>query len=177
MIITSVKLSPGDMLALKSDQDFVHKFLQDHFGNIVEKLLTSLTGQEYLHVELYLGEGWSITATPNGIKLQKYDIDTIARYFDIFRPKIKIHKEKLIDEVKKHHNKPYDFTSLFLNIVEEISEIFSIKFETPYSSEYQLICSELVATIYEDLGIVFRERPEVMQPQDLVNSGYFIKIA
>lgn len=176
MILNSTELKPGDLLVLKSNKDIVHKFLKENFGTIVEKILTSVSGQKYLHVELYLGEGWVISATVNGVKLTKYPLKNIVRDFEILRPKFEVPKDELISLIKDYHNKQYDFTSLFLNIIEEITEVFNVKFEFPYNSEHRLICSELVARIYEDLGVSFKENSEFMSPQDLVDSKLFKKV-
>ncbi len=175
-MINVIELKPGDLLLLKKDKDVIHKYIRENFGTTIENILTSLTGQEYLHAELYLGEGWVLSATVNGIKLNKYSAQSLLDNFDIFRPKFKVDEQELVNQVKNHHNKRYDFVSLYLNIIDTISQLFGKKFQFPYDSKYMLICSEMISRIYEDMGISFHENSEYVTPQDLANSSLFTKI-
>lgn len=161
-----IALKPGDVLLLKPNKDIVHSYLQDNFGNIVDKIATAVTGQKYLHAELYLGEGWVLSATVNGVRLNKYSTSTIIKNFDIHRATFDYDAEKIRTIVKDYHNLRYDFISLYLNIIDTISSIFGIKFQFPYDTKYMVICSELIARIYKDLyGIEFEG--EYTTPQDL----------
>lgn len=175
-MITLTKLQPGDVLMLKSEKDLARKYLIDNFGKNVANMVTKLTGQKYLHSEMYLEEGWVITATPNGVHLQKYDTETILENFDIFRSKNEIDTAVLRKEIKKHHNKRYDWLSLYWNIADTISSIFGLTLKAPYDTKFAVICSELIARVYESLGLRFQERAEFITSQDIVDSGLFYKI-
>jgi|Wag4MinimDraft_13_1082653.scaffolds.fasta_scaffold00172_3 hypothetical protein len=176
MIAQATELKPGDLLLLKQEKSIVHAYLREHYGTIVENIATAVTGQQYLHVELYLGEGWIISATVNGVKLSKYPVRTIIDNFDIFRPKFDIDEDLLVSLVDEYHNKPYDFTSLYLNIIKEITKIFGVDFEFPYDTKFMLICSEMVSRIYESLGVSFHDKSEYVTPQEIVDSNLFEKI-
>lgn len=175
-MIKITELKPGDLLLLKQDKDIVHTYLRENFGTMVENMITGLTGQKYLHAELYLGEGWVLSATVNGVKLNKYSTETLLKNFDIFRPKFEIDESVLLNQIKDNHNKRYDFISLYLNIIDTIGQMFGKKFEFPYDTKFMLICSELIARIYEKMGATFHENVEYITPQDLADSNLFYKI-
>jgi hypothetical protein len=175
-MINVTELKPGDLLLLKKEKDIIHKYIIENFGTMVENMLTGLTGQEYLHSELYLGEGWVLSATVNGVKLNKYSTDTLLKNFDIFRPQFKIDQTILLEQIKESHNKRYDFISLYLNVIDTIGQMFGKKFEFPYDTNFMLICSELIARIYEKMGATFHESLEYITPQDLADSNMFKQI-
>lgn len=170
------ELKPGDLLMLKKSKSLVHRYLEENFGTWVEELLTRLTGQEYVHCELYLGEGYVLTATPSGIRIGKYSTDTLLEYFDFYRPKFPIDEEGLKRSVREYHNSPYDFVSMYLGIVNTLFELFGVELKVPYDTKFAFMCSELVARIYEQMGVTFRKSPEFITPQNLVDTGKFIKL-
>lgn len=175
-MINIKELKPGDLLMLKKDKSLVFKYLKDTVGEVVTNLIIGASQNEYLHCEMYLGEGFAIAATVNGVHIHKYSTDTIIKNFDIYEPKFKVDKKMLEEQVKLKHNKMYDFTGLFLNIVMEIANKLGYSFEPPYETEFMVICSELVARIYEDMGTVdFDRESEFITPQLLVDSGMFTK--
>lgn len=174
MIIEELK--PGDVLMLKSDKDLVREYLSDNFGNNVADLMTKLTGQEYLHSEMYLGEGWVITATPTAVHVHKYNTNMLVKNFDIFRPKFDVDEKTLINEVEDQHNKRYDWFSLYWNIASTITGMFGLELKAPFDTKFAVICSELIVRIFEKMGVTFQERAEFMTPQDIVDSGKFYKI-
>lgn len=175
-MISDRTIRAGTILALKTKKTIAYKYLSDNFGKVYADLLEKLLDVKYMHVELYLGEGWVLSAQLNGIKLQKYSLEYISKNFDLFEPNFKFKKDIFIDYASSNFNKPYDWVSLFLNTVNTISETFGIKFEFPYNTKYALICSELIARFYEEQGYEFKKTSEFMTPQDLINSEYFVKL-
>ena len=170
------ELKAGDLLLLKKDKSFVYKYLKDKVGEIVANMIIGASQNEYLHVEMYLGEGQVLSATVNGVHIHRYSTDTIIENFDIYEPKFNINKKELEKQVKLKHNKRYDFMGLFLNIGVEIANKLGFEFEPPYETEFMVICSELVARVYEDMGdINFHKNTEFITPQGLVDSGMFTK--
>jgi len=123
---------------------------------------------------MYIGGGFVIAAWVNGVHIISYPLAQFSK-FHIYRyPGLDDDKRaKMRSVITKYFNKPYDFISLILN---GIPEILSLGFEPlerffegklPYDNPNMMICSELVARIYQEVGIYFEPKAEFVTPDDL----------
>ena len=179
-----IELKTGDILLLKKENapgayTFLKKFLGKDFADFVAKI----EKHEYIHSELYVGNGYVLAAWFNGVHLIKYPLEVLSK-FDIYRhEKMDEEKRKVIRKnVAKYFNMPYDFVSLILN---GLPEILSLGFEPleryfekqlPYSDPKKMICSELVARMFKDAGIIIEPDPEFVTPDDLAQCEEMKKI-
>lgn len=186
----SVILKAGDILLMPSDYTEGGKYLEETFGEGVYDFLKAVTGQKYLHAELYVGYGYIFAAWTNGVHL--YPARAVHfNYFDIFRHKDPtvnemIHKviQREFEKAKKgegeYFNKPYDTRSLFLNGIAEILGVFNLEKwfedEIALNTPQQFICSELIARIYQKAGYPICEKPEWCSPQDIADSPVLYKV-
>ena len=168
-------MKPGDILLLPKDKaPGLYNVIKSLFGEQVADWLANLTKHKYVHAELYVGAGYTLAAWFNGVHLVHYPLSVYDR-FDIYtHPKMDDEKrEKLCELVRKYFNKPYDFVSLILN---GLPEILSLGIESveryleeqiDYENSDFLICSELIARMYEDVGLPIEPYPEFVTPDDL----------
>lgn len=191
------KIKPGSVILLpKENTQGVYTFLLDlinkQFGDnaiakVVAKLLldqfSSILGHRYMHAELYLNNGFQMGAWFNGVHVWKPSLSyySIAH---IYEPKVPVDVAKLVEVAKKYKEAKYDFTSLVLNAVitvlslgNEINEqAFEEQFKKLYVNENDLICSELISRIYQDLGYKIERESEYVTPDDISNSQLFTRI-
>lgn len=150
------------------------------------KAIINFFGNKYIHSEIYLKNGWVLSAYTEGSKLVKYKPDSYA-YFDVYRAD-GINKDTVLDLVDKYWNLPYDYTSTTINaIIEFISapmkNLFGMqdvedKIENflPYDNKNKVMCSELVSRILEESGFKFNEKLEFISPSDLASFDGIRKI-
>jgi len=179
-----LELKTGDVLLLrKEDAPGAYTFIEKYLGKDFADKVASLEKHKYIHAEIYVGNGFILAGWFNGVKLLQPPLHYIAK-FDIYRnSKMDDAKRYLMKKkVAKYFNAPYDFASLILN---GIPEVLSLGFEPleryfekqlPYSDPSKLICSELVARLYKDIGIEIEENPEFVTPDDIAENEYFSKI-
>ncbi|WP_129408107.1 hypothetical protein [Marinitoga lauensis] len=182
--MNSVELKVGDVLLLKKeDAPGIYTFLKQFLGKNIADIIAKIEGHEYIHSELYVGNGYVLAAWFNGVHLIKYPLRILGN-FDIYRhEKMDNEKRSVIKRnVAKYFNMRYDFASLILN---GLPEILSLGFEPlerylekqlPYSDPNKMICSELVARMYKDAGIIIEPDPEFVTPDDIAQDGEMKKI-
>ena len=153
-------------------------------GEKVAEFLKEKTGNSYLHAGIYLDKGYGLEAWFNGVKLVKYTPKAIAS-FHVFRHKefnLEQHGPKVLEKAKEYFNRSYDFASLIINSLAEISNLFwhsekkIEKLFKSYNTENAVICSELVARIYEEIGLPITENPEFTSPGDIAQSDKVTRI-
>jgi len=165
-------LKPGDaLLFTKESTAGVYTYFAEKNKPLAD-LLAKLVNHNYIHAELYLGNGWVIAGWFNGVKLYKPSLQLLSTVH-IYRPPIEVDKDKLKESVKKYFNYEYDWVSLILNGLPEIISFGNEQIEkivedwVKYSDDQKLICSELIARIYEDLGYKIEPRAEFVTPDDI----------
>ncbi len=142
----------------------------------VAKEVVKLAGQEYIHQEIYLKNGWVLAAYGNGTKLVKYP-PSQYHVFDVVRFE-GVDKEKVLAAVDKYWNLPYDYTSLGLNTIAEIFGAFGkfagfedledkVQGFLRYDNPNAMICSELVQRMLQEGGVKFDQPLEYISPSDL----------
>jgi len=188
-MIEMVEYELGDVLLLPKDKAVgIYTWVKEKFGKKVADTLAALEHHNYIHAELYVGGGYVLAAWTNGVHLISYPL-SVFKNFNVYRhPKLLNKTEEaehirecLAANVRKYFNKPYDFVSLLLNA---LPEILSFGFEPlermvesklPYDNPEAMICSELVARMYEQCGIIIEPKAEFVTPDDLAE--HFIQIA
>jgi len=168
----------GDILLLDKDKAMgIYPFLKKYLGKDFADFLAKIEKHNYIHAELYLGNGYTLAAWFNGVHLVRYNMNIFSQ-FDVFRYKgFTQNNQKIIKEnVKKYFNKEYDFVSLILNGLPEMLSLGIepleqyLQKQIPYSNPNKLICSELIARMYADAGIMFETDPEFVTPDDLAEN-------
>lgn len=186
-----MKLEIGDILLLPTESVETFKIIASLLGQNTAKLIKNLTDQDYLHAEMYIGNGYIMASWLNGVHIAKYPISVLSK-FDVFRHRNKrvkaVIRERIKDDLKafingettKYINKPYDLQSLILNSISEIVGIVaneedfenSLNFDNPHA----YICSEMIARIYADAGVKIKDNLEFISPDDIAKSPEFIKV-
>jgi hypothetical protein len=173
-----LELKTGDVLLLKKeDAPGAYTFLEKYLGKNVAKFLAQIEKHEYIHAEIYVGNGFVLAGWFNGVKLIRPPLQYISK-FDIYRhEKMDDEKRKTIQQsVAKYFNAPYDFASLILNGIPEVLSLGIepleryLEKQIDYSDPEKLICSELVARLYRDAGIFIEDNPEFVTPDDLAEN-------
>lgn len=177
---------PGDIVLVpKETTPGIYTFVEERFGKIFAKALAQLYGHNYIHAEVVVGNDFQMGAWPNGVKIWKVPLNyyTLVHIYRL-KPEYKkvITKEEMIQAVQKYFNKEYDFPSLLLNTIitllsfgnDSLERKFEIDFT--YSNPDKLICSELVARIYEELGFTIERNAEYTTPDDIAQSQLFYRV-
>ena len=173
-----MKLEVGDVLLLKKENaPGAYTFLKQYLGKDFADFMAKLEKHNYIHSEIYVGNGFILAGWFNGVKLLRPHISYISK-FDIFRhPKMDDEKRKRIQQsVAKYFNAPYDFKSLILNGIPELVSLGIepleryLEKQINYDDPSKMICSELVARLYKDAGIFIEDNPEFVTPDDLAEN-------
>ena len=96
---------------------------------IVKKVL-AITDVKYVHQEMYLQNGWVLSAQLNGVKLIKYK-STAIQNFDVARFE-GIDKEKVLESVYKYWNLPYDYAG---KAISTLTDFLSLPFKKLFGIE------------------------------------------
>lgn len=179
-----MKLEIGDILLLPTKEVETYKILASILGYKITDLVVNVTDQDYLHAEMYIGNGYIMASWLNGVHIAQYPIQLLSK-FDVYRHRSKrvkaLIREHLQDDFKdfiagrstKYINKPYDLQSLILNTVSELAGLVvdEERFENSlgYDNPDRFICSELIARIYHDVGVDLKRNLEFVSPDDLAN--------
>ncbi len=175
-----IVLKTGDVLLYpKETTPGIYTFLVKQGKKELADILSLLTNHKYIHAELYLGNGWVLAGTFEGVKLYKPDLRTLLSAH-IFRPPTPVNGEELRKVVVKYFNLEYDWASLLLNAIPEILSFGNEQLERMiedwlnYKNERKMICSEVIARIYKELGYEFEANSELVTPDDIAEK--FVKI-
>lgn len=185
-----MKLEIGDILLLPTENVEAFDIIASILGQNVAKIVKNITDQDYLHAEMYIGNGYIMAAWMNGVHIAKYPLSILAK-FDVYRHRDKrikaLIRERIKDDLKafvkgettKYINKPYDLQSLILNSVSEIVGIVKNEeqFENSlgYDNPHAYICSEMIARIYHDVGVNIKQNLEFISPDDIAKCPEFVK--
>ncbi len=124
-------LKPFDVILCKGDK------------KLISKLICKITGAEYHHAEIYLGNYLIVDGMPNGVKIRP--MDRSLGKFDAYRYKGEItsEQEKLIEEyIQKRLNCKYNFKELILQL-----------FNKQDKDKTKVICITLVTEAFQYAGI------------------------
>lgn len=154
----------------------IGKFLADYLADQVYN-------HNYIHAELYLGNGLQIGAWFNGVHIWKPSLAYFANAH-VFRSTQSIDAAKILDAAKQEFNKNYDFTGLIINTLitvmafnnEEREKRLEETFRKIYNNPNSLTCSELVARIYANTGIQIERHAEYVTPDDIAQSPLFKRV-
>jgi len=169
-----MKFQTGDVLLLpmQEAQD-IYTFIEKYFGKKIADFLSAIEHHKYIHAELYVGNGYSIAAWFNGVHLVSYPLEAFDK-FDVFRTKLTDEqKAKMRGVILEYFNMPYDFMSLILNGLPEILSFGIEPLERlienylNYDNPNAVICSELVARVYEQVGVKIEPHAEFVTPDDI----------
>lgn len=148
----------------------------DNISNLMESSL-KLMNMRYLHTEIYLGGGWTISALGIGLRLRKLSKTQLA-YYDVYRYKEQpIQEEPFLKVCKKHWNKEYDSLSMSLSGALMIFGIKSIKDKKfKYDSEDKVMCSEFGSRLYNEYtGLNIFGYPEHTIPDDFATKEEYFE--
>lgn len=181
-----VKLVPGDVILVpKENTAGIYTFIAERFGKAFADALSFFFGHNYIHAEIYVANGWQMGAWFDGVKVWKPPLNYFG-LVHVYRLKPELKKvitiENMLEAVRKYFNREYDFPSLILNALIQILSFNSEKREAKLQADFGLyanervICSELVAKIYEDIGITIEHNSEFVTPDDIANSSLFYRV-
>lgn len=133
-------------------------------NTIIQSIVHKVTGEEYNHSELYLGNYLILEAMPDGVKIKPMYND--LGEFDVFRYKdgfTKEQKELIREFIQKKLNSKYDFLELFL-------QLFHIK----RKENNKYICISLLMDAFKYAGIKIDDWN--IGFKQVSQSDYFVKI-
>lgn len=172
----------GDILLLPTENaQGVYQFVKEKFGKIVADILSSFYGHQYMHAEVYLGNGYAIGAWTDGVKIYKIPLNILGLYH-VYRCKYPIDEKMIDNSISELFNLPYGWEKLFVNTIITLLSFGNESLEKMYEEHFKLnmkdkvICSELVARIYEKQGIIIERQAEFTTPDDIAQSKYFMKV-
>lgn len=143
-------------------QGKIISFIQNKLftSRIIKNLLLFIINKQvdngYVHQEIYIGNGWCMSANLNGVYIQKLPL-FLLDYQDVYQYDGEYDPVDIISEIQNLWNKPYDTVSgiiqaqsyfpQFYEITRELQDI--VHYNTPENFSDQ----ELVQRIYERIGI------------------------
>lgn len=149
-------------------------------GSLISDTIQDLTNSKWSHALLYLGDNKIIEATNHGIV-----INPLIKYFSnkyqigVFRISPELTPEEttqLIKAIRKKLGIDYGWLKLawlgFLRLVGKSEDPdWSVKLKGG------MICSELVAWSYKQIGRPLKDLPvQLMEPQDLAQSKFLHRV-
>lgn len=168
----------------KIKDNFLAKFISDIVAKLALEYISGIFNHKYIHAELVARNGWMFAAWFDGVNLYSpsdEDIIKLRKLTDVYIPKVPIDPDKLDKAIAKYFNKEYDFASLIQNAITKIFAFGNKKTEREiedslrkyFDTENRLICSELIARVYEELGYTIERHSEFTTPDDIAQSGLF----
>lgn len=136
------------------------------YKSFTSALIMEFTRSPYSHAEIYVGDGWSISAEAYGLSLEDH---CNTGFIDIMRLEGGLSREQrgiVLEKAYQSLAKPYEYLGL-------IGFPFgSEKAAARRSANQAYICSEVTAWCYKEAGIdLIKNRPEAIEaPADLAKS-------
>jgi hypothetical protein len=136
------------------------------YSSFTSALIMEFTRSPYSHAEIYVGDGWSISAEAYGISLEDH---CNTGFIDIMRVEGGLSREQrgvVLEKAYQSLAKPYEYLGL-------IGFPFgSEKAAARRSANQAYICSEVTAWCYKEAGFdLIKNRPEAIEaPADLAKS-------
>jgi hypothetical protein len=161
-----------------TSENFLVKTLKHwlSFDNIT-KLMKDIMGthkMRYLHVEVYLGNGWCIAATGAGVNLRRFSPTTLE-LFDVYRYKKNINKDVAMLFCEESWNKRYDTLSMSFNGFLRAFNVDVDKHKDKLiDTVEEMMCSEFGARLF---NLIANEKifanPEHTVPDDFAKNDRF----
>ena len=148
-------LEKGDVLLYRGE-----------YASFTSALIMEFTRSPYSHVEVYMGDGWTVSAEAYGLTFQDHCNNA---FIDIMRLKSGLTRQQrgiVMESAYRSLAKPYEYLGL-------IGFPFGgEKAAVRRSSNEAYICSEVVAWCYKEAGIdLVEDRPEAIEaPADIAHS-------
>ena len=148
-------LEKGDVLLYRGE-----------YASFTSALIMEFTRSPYSHVEVYMGDGWTVSAEAYGLTFQDH---CNTAFIDIMRLKSGLTRQQrgiVMESAYRSLAKPYEYLGL-------IGFPFGgEKAAVRRSSNEAYICSEVVAWCYKEAGIdLVEDRPEAIEaPADIAHS-------
>ncbi|WNO30035.1 hypothetical protein [Oceanotoga phage vB_OteS-UFV02] len=189
----ALEIKKGDILLYPNNKNNpLYKYVSGIFGETITKLLMKASDYRYVHTAIYLcpsrhkGYFWSLEALDKGVYLIEKPISHL-QFVDVVHNKGMTSEkaDQLVDlALNKYWNQPYDFASLLLNGICKIAEIFQLKeylenlFSKYIDTPHEVICSELVGRLLEDIGLPIEHEgsEDFITPEDIADSNSFIMV-
>ena len=136
------------------------------FKNFLSALIMEFTNSPYAHADIYVGDGWSISAESYGITLNDH---CNSEFIDVMRLKGGLSRENrgiILEKAYQSLAKPYEYFGLL------VFPFGTEKAAAERSANAAYFCSELVAWCYSEAKIDLIEgKPEAIEaPADLAHS-------
>ena len=176
------QLKYGTILLFPSKSSGVYDMIQKYLGKTTQDLLIQLSGEKVIHQEILVTGTITLAQTDKCVHLIKRPLSDF-KYLVLVRHKDmdKVSLEDYLNVLHKNWNVPYDYASLFLNILthvvnnvpllDQIIEKY-VRTNIPYENKQMYICSEVVQRVLEDLNLpLFNNKsPEYISPTDILRS-------
>jgi hypothetical protein len=155
----------NDLTAFLQKGDVI--LYRGEYRNFISALIMEFTRSPYSHAEIYVGDGWSVSAERYGLSLENH---CNVEFIDIMRKTGGLSKEQqdvIAGKAYRSLAKPYEYLGLFG------FPFGSLKAAARRSANQAYICSEIVAWCYKQAGIALvGDRPEsIAAPEDLARAG------
>ena len=154
----------NDLTAILQKGDII--LYRGEYRSFTSALIMEFTRSPYSHAEIYVGDGWSISAERYGISLEDH---CNSGFIDIMRSKGGLSREQrgiVLEKAYQSLAKPYEYIGL-------IGFPFGGENAAARRSANQAyICSEVTAWCYKEAGIdLIADKPEAIEaPADLAKS-------
>ena len=123
---------------------------------LLDDIISDVTNSPYVHATFFINETDVIEAWWSGVRVYTYP----PGYLDVFTPKTPLTQDQVakgMDYAKSKLHTGYDFPALVGILLEKWFGWLGIK-RNMFASKYRVICSELVADIYREMG--YTDLPE-----------------
>jgi hypothetical protein len=136
------------------------------YRSLTSALIMEFTRSPYSHADIYVGDGWCISAERYGLSLEDH---CNTEFIDLLRLKSGLSREQRAIVLEKAYQslaKPYEYLGLLG------FPFGSEKAAARRSANQAYICSEVTAWCYKEAGIdLIQDRPEAIEaPADLARS-------
>jgi|GEM_PF-6615019 len=143
--------------------------------HIFGQAISVFTGSDVVHVGICLGPRYFLESSVRGVRISLIS-KALKRKQKIIHCQLKnedynkiVHNQKLFDDcVEEELHKPYDFRQ----IGQFVLNIFSFGAYKPAEDNKLNVCSELVAYLFEKVGILKDVNTSLYTPKDIFNLDY-----
>lgn len=162
------KLKDCDLFReIKSGDIVLYRF--DPKSDIIGSIIGYFTYSPYSHCEVYVSDGWDISAEANGVTYVDLQSRIKKNKIDIFRLKGGLNEEqllKIMSFLEKTVAYPYDYVNLgFFYLIKRSNAC-------RFAGNSAYICSELVSLAYKQASIdlISEKQESIEAPADIARS-------
>jgi len=143
-------------------------------GKLVSSLISDFTNSPYSHAEIYIGDGWCVSAEAKGVT---FSDEINSKFIDVMRYKGDPSKDEkglsrdergiILEKAYQSLAKPYAFLKLFRFVL-----YYGPRFIAKRAGKRAFICSELTAWCYKnaDIDLIPGKPEDIEAPADIANS-------